>query len=362
MTGIFVRYAVTMVVTLVAVLALGYFAALFFRSFTWYPEDPLYRLLSWVREYLLLVLILVVAAVWAVVSAMFFARPLRYLDEIISAAEALASPGEDMIELPEALHGVQDEMNRIREQTLRSAAAAREAEQRKNDLIVYLAHDLKTPLTSVIGYLTLLRDEPDISPETRARYTGIALGKALRLEELVSEFFEITRFNLTSMSLETESVNLSRMLEQIASEFLPAMDEKGLSWKLDIEPDMIAVCDPDKLARVFDNLVRNAVSYSYPQRALSLSARSEEDWAEITLSNHGRTIPPEKLEHLFDPFFRLDSSRSSASGGAGLGLAIAKELAEKHGGTISAESADETIRFTIRLPLERQKIARNSEE
>lgn len=362
MTGIFVRYAVTMVVTLVAVLVLGYFAVIFLRSFTWQAEDPLYRLLSWVRDYILLVLILIVAAVWAVVSAVFLARPLRYLDEIISAAGALASPGEDMIELPKALHSVQDEMNRIRERTLLAAAAAREAEQRKNDLIVYLAHDLKTPLTSVIGYLTLLKDEPDISPETRARYTGIALGKALRLEELVSEFFEITRFNLTSMALETERVNLSRMLEQIASEFLPAMDEKALRWKLEIEPDMMLPCDPDKLARVFDNLIRNAVSYSDPGRELALSARTEDGWTEITLRNHGRTIPPDKLEHLFDPFFRLDSSRSSASGGAGLGLAIAREIVEKHGGTIAAESADESIRFIVRLPLIRQKNASISEE
>ena len=359
-SGIFIRYAVTMAGTLVAVLALGYFAALFCRSFLWQPDNLIYRMLCWVRDYLPLVLILIVAAVWALVSAIFLAKPLRYLDDVISAAGELASPSEQMIRLPQALHGVQDEMNRIREHTLLAAAAAREAEQRKNDLIVYLAHDLKTPLTSVIGYLTLLQDEPDISPETRARYTGIALNKALRLEELISEFFEITRFNLTAMTLETESVNLSRMLEQIASEFLPAMDEKGLFWKLDIQPDMTLTCDPDRLARVFDNLIRNAVNYSYPQHEIALSAREDGDWTEILLDNHGRTIPPDKLKHVFDQFFRLDSARSSASGGAGLGLAIAKEIVEKHGGTIQAESADESIRFTVRLP--RQENARISEE
>lgn len=109
---------------------------------------------------------------------------------------------------------------------------AKEAEQRKNDLIVYLAHDLKTPLTSVIGYLTLLNDEPDIPDNTREKYTSIALSKAERLEDLINEFFDITRFNLTSIELDIEKVNLSRMLEQICNEFIPVLSEHNLSWTL----------------------------------------------------------------------------------------------------------------------------------
>ena len=275
---------------------------------------------------------------------------------LCTASEQLARPSDEPIVLPEDMKNVQDELNLVREQALRNAYLAREAEQRKNDLIVYLAHDLKTPLTSVIGYLTLLRDEPQISQELRARYTGIALDKAERLEELVNEFFDITRFNLTTLALEPERINLSRMLEQIASEFLPILAEKELRWRLDIQPGVEIVGDPDKLERVLDNLIRNAVNYSYAQTEIALSLIRLEDRVQIEVRNSGKTIPPDKLERLFEQFFRLDSSRSSATGGAGLGLAIAKEIVERHGGSIQAQSADESIQFTVLLPLDCQKI------
>lgn len=303
------------------------------------------------RDYVLLWSILICMAGWGIITFIFFQRPIRYLDEIVAASERLAHPTEEPILLSDGMKSVQDELNLVREQALRSAMAAREAEQRKNDLIVYLAHDLKTPLTSVIGYLTLLRDEPQISPELRGRYTGIALEKAERLEELINEFFDITRFNLTALTLEPELVNLSRMLEQITSEFEPILAEKELGWRKEIAPGVELLCDPDKLERVFDNLIRNAVNYSYPSTEIALSLSGTADGVEVRIKNRGKTIPPEKLERIFEQFFRLDSSRSSATGGAGLGLAISKEIVELHGGTIRAESANESIAFTVRLPM-----------
>lgn len=232
---------------------------------------------------------------------------------------------------------------------------AQQEQLRKKDLVAFLAHDLKTPLTSVIGYLSLLHDEPQISPELRARYTDIALDKALRLEELTNEFFDITRFSLTSLALETEQINLSRMLEQITYEFLPVLADKGLSWQLEIQPEVQINGDPDKLQRVFDNLIRNAVNYSYPDTAVTLRMKTADEpggsHVEICISNRGRTIPPEKLSRIFEQFFRLDTSRSSATGGAGLGLAISREIVELHGGGIQAESADENIVFTLWLPM-----------
>ncbi len=324
--------------------------------FIWQPYDPLYQLLHWIKEYIILVAGVICLIGWAVITYYFISKPMRYLDEMVAASEQLATPESDPIVLSSPLKNVQDELNRFREQALQNALMAKEAEQRKNDLIVYLAHDLKTPLTSVIGYLSLLRDEPLISPELRAKYTGIALDKAERLEELINEFFDITRFSLTSLTLEPERTNLSRMLEQIISEFDPILSEKELNWHTDIAPYIEILCDRDKLERVFDNLIRNAVNYSYPKTKISVRMGQTERQAIIRIQNHGKTIPPEKLERIFEQFFRLDASRSSATGGAGLGLAISKEIVELHGGTIKAESADERIAFTVCLPIDCHKI------
>ena len=331
---------------------------------TWYYYEPLYQILALVKNNLIFVMAITILAGWAAITHYFVTRPLRYLDEIIDASGKLIASREEPVRLSDVLEDVEKQLNQFRLQGLQAEATAREAEQRKNDLIIYLAHDLKTPLTSIIGYLSLLRDEPQISPEFRARYTDIALDKALRLEELTNEFFDITRFNLTTLTLEPEQVNLSRMLEQITYEFLPVLSDKGLSWQLELQPEVQMNCDPDKLQRVFDNLIRNAVNYSYPDTVISLSMKTANvsrqpassqsspgtSWIEVQISNHGKTIPPEKLGRIFEQFFRLDSSRSSSTGGAGLGLAISKEIVELHGGRIQAESADERITFTVWLP------------
>jgi len=330
------------------------------RNFVWQGDEIIYIILKAIEYNIEICGSIVLLMGWTGITWYYLGKPVRYLNEVVSASETLVSNMETPVQLSDGMKSVEDELNLVREQALRSAMAAKEAEQRKNDLIVYLAHDLKTPLTSVIGYLTLLHDEPQISEEMRARYTGIALEKAERLEELTNEFFDITRFSLTTLSLETERRNLSRMLEQIAFEFQPVLTEKGLQISTDIEPGIEILCDPDKLERVFDNLLRNAVNYSYEGTKIALALKKSGDNAEICIRNMGKTIPSEKLEHIFEQFFRLDSSRASATGGAGLGLAIAKEIVELHGGSIQAESENESIVFTVLLPDDCQKIVRIS--
>ncbi len=334
----------------------------FFSTFSfWQNSVILTYLVYFGREYTLLLFLLGLAASWIACTVHFIRKPLDYLDEMVEAAEQLSQPGEEPILLSPELSILEEHLNWAHSQALRDQRAAREAEQRKNDLVVYLAHDLKTPLTSVIGYLTLLRDEPDLPPDLRARYTGVALDKAERLEDLINEFFDVTRFNLTHMELERRPCDLSRMLQQVASEFAPLLEERGLTAALDLPETLSYPCDPDKLARVFDNLLRNACHYAQEGTAVDIAARAEEDGAALlTFTNRGVTIPPDKLGRIFEQFFRLDSSRATHTGGAGLGLAIAKEIVELHGGSIAAQSKEGVTSFTVRLPAP-QEIHKNFE-
>ena len=312
---------------------------------------PLYNLFSFIRDAALLFVILLIVGGWLWVTWAFFRLYQRDLTKVVQAAGSLITPDAPPPKLPNVLAPAEAELRLARQQVQQNAAIAREAEQRKNDLIVYLAHDLKTPLTSVIGYLTLLRDEPELSPAMRARYTGIALDKAERLEDLINECFEITRFNLSHMELDRRPTDLTRMIEQVVSEFGPMLAEQNLTCRADLPPKLPCACDPDKLARVLDNLLRNACHYSTPGTEVTITAAAEGDTAVLTVENAGRTIPPEKLARIFEQFYRLDESRASRTGGAGLGLAIAKQIVELHGGSITAASADDHITFTVRLPL-----------
>ena len=346
------QYILSLLVSvgLVAFLALG--CTFFFGTFGFWRQNLLLRyVIRACADYLPLLFVFCTACCWIGCTVHFINKPLALLDELAQAADVLTDPEDDeSILLPPELSELEEHLNLAKSRALRAAYAAREAEQRKNDLVVYLAHDLKTPLTSVIGYLTLLRDEPDLSPALRARYTGIALDKAERLEDLINEFFDVTRFSLTRMELEKRPCDLSRMLQQVASEFAPMLEERSLSCRLDLPETLPYVCDPDKLARVFDNLLRNACRYSQEGAAVDVAARTEGEDVVLTFTNTGATIPPDKLERIFDQFFRLDSSRATRTGGAGLGLAIAREIVTLHGGTISARSEEGVTAFTVRLP------------
>ena len=342
-------YLLALVAWVATVLGMTLLCAILCSSVIW-QSTPLYWFLQWVKNYIVLVMGAAVVAGWLAISYFFIARPVRNLELMLEGAEALAHPTEEPIRLPAALEGAEHQLNLVREQALRTAQAAREAEQRKNDLVVYLAHDLKTPLTSVIGYLTLLRDEPELSPAMRARYTGVALEKAERLEDLINEFFDITRFSLTHLELERQPVDLKRMQEQLCSEFEPVFARSELKYRLDLPENFRVVCDPDKMARVFDNLLNNACHYAYPASLIRVEGRLAQGQAVLTFTNAGATIPPEKLSRMFERFFRLDPSRGTRTGNAGLGLAIAKEIVEAHGGVIAADSREEQVIFTVSLP------------
>jgi len=273
----------------------------------------------------------------------------RYFDEISTGMDKLTE--ESDITLPPELDFMENKLNQIKSNLEKQKKAALDAEQRKNDLVVYLAHDIKTPLTSVIGYLSLLNEAPDMPSEQKAKYVGITLEKAYRLEQLINEFFEITRFNLQTIILNKEKINLLFMLQQMADEFYPILTPQRKQVSVNVPDGLTLWGDADKLARVFNNILKNAIAHSYENSVIDISAEQQGKYIVISFTNQGNPIPQSKLETIFEKFYRLDSARSTNTGGAGLGLAIAKEIVNAHDGTISVESNTENTTFTVKLPI-----------
>ena len=258
---------------------------------------------------------------------------------------------EDKTIFPPQYENMADYTVVLKEQYQNSEERLRAESVRKNELVAYLAHDLKTPLTSVIGYISLLKEAPDMPVEQRAKYTNIALEKALRLESLINEFFDITRYNLQEIVLEEETFDLGYMLIQMADEFYPVLEQHGKSIMIHADEDLPIMADSAKMARVFNNILKNAVAYSYDNTEIEIHAEKQDNTIHVSISNFGKTIPKQKLDMIFEKFYRLDDARSTNTGGAGLGLAIAKEIVVAHGGTISVTSEKQITTFTVELPV-----------
>lgn len=387
-------------------------------------------------------------------------RPLRYFDELAHAVTALVEDRTRPVELSSDLAITQNELNAVRAASLANESAAVAAERRKNELVAYLAHDIKTPLTSVIGYLALLDEAPDLPDDARRRYIATASEKAVRLEGLIDEFFEITRYNLQSIPIERAWVGVRLFCEQVAESFYPDAQARGLSLVVRAPDDARFFVDADKLARALGNVVRNAVAYADDGTEIVIAALfavsavnaptgasaaagvstfaattsdAESDanasaganananatpnsnvtdvsssptssaqavpvstrpsaydvaygyapaisnaaggatlqgdgaspassaastfapapgagsWV-LSVTNQGREISPAHLQSIFDKFYREDGARGTGSGGAGLGLAIAKEIIAAHGGTIGAASERGVTTFVVTLP------------
>lgn len=277
-------------------------------------------------------------------------RVLKYFHEVNAGLDQLIEESDHEITLSPEMDFMAAKLNKIKSSLAKRERDAKDAEQRKNDLVVYLAHDIKTPLTSVIGYLSLLDEAADMPRAQQAKYIGVTLEKAYRLENLINEFFEITRFNLQTIVLNTEAINLPFMLQQLADEFYPMLAPGEKKVVVDAPEGLVLRGDADKLARVFNNVLKNAIAYSYDNSTIEISAAQTETAVVICFANYGATIPAQKLDTIFEKFYRLDYSRSTNTGGAGLGLAIAKEIVTAHGGTIVAESNQGHTVFTVTLP------------
>lgn len=315
----------------------------YFLQIESFPAQRLYRPLFFVW-------ILIFGALLFLIIRAFLRYCVKSLTDIDQQLNILLLDDPAEINLPEELASIEQKLNVMKQTMDKRLVDAQLAEQRKNDLVMYLAHDIRTPLTSVIGYLSLLEEAKDMPAEQRDKYTHITLHKAYRLEKMINEFFETTRYNLQQIRLEKESIDLHYMLAQLTDELLPALSQRGNRAIVHTDENITVYGDPEKLARVFNNILKNAAAYSYPETEIEIIAESHVDEVKIIFQNKGKTIPAEKLSTIFDKFYRLDDARMSNTGGSGLGLAIAKEIVTLHGGTITVQSENDTTAFTVVLP------------
>lgn len=253
-------------------------------------------------------------------------------------------------------------VNALVDSTIKAMEDEREIERSKDELITNVSHDIRTPLTSIIGYLGLIEDKQYRSKEDILKYTHTAYLKSKQMKSLVDDLFEYTKVRQTDAPLQVQSLELNAMLEQIGASFELEANKKGMEINTILPDSPVKIeADPEKLARVFNNLITNALKYGSDGKNIYLQlTKVDEKEIEIRISNDGEPIPEKSLRQVFDRFYRVESSRSKETGGTGLGLAIAQSIIELHHGYIYVESNKNLTSFIMRLPIKHDNVVKKS--
>ncbi|MDK7116865.1 HAMP domain-containing sensor histidine kinase [Lactobacillus gasseri] len=254
------------------------------------------------------------------------------------------------------LQKVIDSINALVDSTVASMEEERQIEQSKDDLITNVSHDIRTPLTSIIGYLGLLKSSE--LNEDQAKYIKIAYDKALQMKALAEDLFEYTTLrSSTNNKLVLAPLHVNSMLEQVAAGFELEAEKKNIAFNVVARPrDLVIDADAKMIVRMLNNLISNALKYGHGATEINLIANKVNNkFVELRVENNGEQIPKKSLQKIFDRFYRVESSRNLKTGGTGLGLAITKSIVDLHGGTIKCQSTSELTSFIIQLPLNSPK-------
>ena len=284
-------------------------------------------------------------------------KSLRYIGRISDAMENISqgdlNTSVDVVGDDE-FSGMAENLNKMVAEIRELMDKERESERTKNELITNVAHDLRTPLTSIIGYLELLSGRQDLPEQTRRKYIDIAYTKAKRLEKLIEDLFGFTKLNYGKISMNVGKVDIVKLLGQLLEESYPSFADKNLSYELQSNvPAKIITADGNLLARLFDNLIGNAIKYGADGKRVLVKVLAEEEIVTVQVINYGYVIPAEELPLIFNKFYRVEHSRSSSTGGTGLGLSIVKHIAGLYGGSVRVDSTlGQGTAFTVCLPAE----------
>ncbi|PEO40637.1 HAMP domain-containing sensor histidine kinase [Bacillus wiedmannii] len=319
-------------------------------------EDPLAQFRSMIRQIGDVNFFLIIFIPLSIMFFFFLTRPyVKYFDEISNGIHHLANgdfTNEVHVSSNDEFGYIAREINVASEKLKEAVERGDFAESSKDQLIVNLAHDLRTPLTSVLGYLDLILKDENLTKEQIKHFSTIAFTKSERLESLIDELFEITRMNYGMLQLDKRPIDISELLIQLEEELYPLLEKKGLEARVNMDSYLPISGDGKLLARVFENLLTNAIRYGYDGKFVDVNAYIESEEVVVQIINYGDSIPEEDLPYLFDMFYTGDKARSEQQGSTGLGLFIAKNIVEQHDGKISAESNVIRTIFEVRLPKE----------
>lgn len=316
-------------------------------------NNALFALLGSGDMVMILVYVLLGIIIFSITFLLLQEKSMRYIEQISDAMQSI-SEGDlnTTVEVvgDDEFSSMASNLNRMVEEIRELMDREREAEQSKNELITNVAHDLRTPLTSIIGYLELLSEKSTIPADMQKKYIDIAYVKAKRLEKLIEDLFGFTKLNYGKISMNVAKVDVVKLLSQLLEEFYPSFMDKNLSYELQSNvPAKVINADGNLLARLFDNLINNAIKYGSDGKRIVVKVSASDEIVRVTVTNFGHVIPPDELPLIFDKFYRVEQSRSTHTGGTGLGLAIAKNIVDMHGGTIDVKSDLNGTVFAIKL-------------
>ena len=283
-------------------------------------------------------------------------KSIRYIGKIAAAIQNISEGDLNIqveVEGDDEFAMMAASLNRMEADIRELMDKERESERTKNELITNVAHDLRTPLTSIIGYLELLSRGMPMEEEMRQKYIDIAYTKAKRLEKLIEDLFGFTKMNCGKIAMHVGRVDIVKLLGQLLEEFYPSFADKGLTYELTSNvPSLEITADGNLLARLFDNLINNAIKYGAEGKKVLVKVEAEEEVVSVSVVNFCYVIPEGELHLIFNKFYRVEQSRSTATGGTGLGLAIVKNIVDMHGGTISVTSDLNGTVFQVKLKID----------
>ncbi len=316
---------------------------------TWKTTDFIYIIIDYLRNFIfpfwLIGIIIIIIHFWN--------KTFKYINEITYETSKILNNDNKFIKLPSELSQIENSVNHIKKESIKNKELAIQEQKKKNELITYLAHDLKTPLTSIIGYLDLILANNNLEKKDIIKYTTIAMEKSLSLQNLINELFEITKLDTLEIKKEFQKIDLMLLLNQIICDFYPLATKSKKKITLKSKHKHLYVLGNSKeLFRAFNNLLKNAINYSSENSNIEITTSLTNKHINIKISNScNKNLSTKELNKIFDKFYRGDTSRNTETGGSGLGLAITKQIINLHNGTIRATSNQNYITFIINFPI-----------